>query len=268
MNDWTSWNGYEMERSDPEPEVARLLVRPKAALATDAEGRPLWYWKVHFWGAFPFVDLALLARGWHVAHTTVDELYGNRECMRRMDALYDELVARGFSRRPVLCGMSRGGLDVANWAAHRPGAPAAIVLDNPLLDIRSWPLGAGASKGGSPENRENARRAWGLRDDAEAMAFEGSPLPAAVAPIAAARTPVLLVQALSDTVVPPEENGLPFLERLRAAGGTIELIEKPVSLSSPSVVTIIFSGLRSRWRIFFLWISISALATVTNTCLA
>ena len=39
--------------------------------------------------------------------------------------------------------------------------------------------------------------------------------------------PVLLVQALSDTVVPPEENGLPFLERLRAAGGTIELIEKP-----------------------------------------
>ena len=191
------WNGYEMERSDPEPGVARLLVRPKAAPATDAEGRPLWYWKVHFWGAFPFVDLALLARGWHVAHTTVDELYGGPECMRRMDGLYEAMVARGFSRRPVLCGMSRGGLDTANWAAHRAGAPAGI------------------------------RRAWGLRDDVEAMAFGGSPLPAAVAPIAAARTPVLLVQALADTVVPPEENGLPFLEALRAAGGVCETIEKP-----------------------------------------
>ena len=113
--------------------------------------------------------------------------------MRRMDGLYDAMVARGFSPHPVLCGMSRGGLDTANWAAHRPGAPAAIVLDNPLLDIRSWPLGAGASKGGTAENRENAK----------------------------------LVQALADTVVPPEENGLPFLAALRAAGGVCETIEKP-----------------------------------------
>ena len=223
------WNGYALEREDPEPGVARLLVKPAAGslVARDEEGRPRWYWKVHFWGAFPFVDLALLSRGWHVAHTTVDELYGGPECMRRMDGLYDAMVARGFSRRPVLCGMSRGGLDTANWAAHRVGAPAAIILDNPLLDIRSWPLGAGASKGGTAENRENARRAWGLRDDAEAMAFEGGPLRTAPAPLAAARTPVLLVQALADTVVPPEENGLPFFERLRAAGGDVEKIEKP-----------------------------------------
>ena len=225
----TVWNGYEMERRDPEPGVARLLVKPKEGtpVARDAEGRPLWYWKVHFWGAFPFVDLALLARGWHVAHTTVDELYGGPECMRRMDGLYDGMVSRGFSPHPVLCGMSRGGLDTANWAAHRSGAPAGIVLDNPLLDIRSWPLGAGASKGASAEGWENAKRAWGFRDDAEARAFAGNPLPAAVAPLAAARTPVLLVQALADTVVPPEENGLPFFEALRAAGGVCEKIEKP-----------------------------------------
>lgn len=223
------WNGFELERTDPEPGVARLLVRPRPGgpVARDAEGRPLWYWKVHFWGAFPFVDRALLARGWHVAHTTVDELYGGPECMRRMDALHAEMVARGFSPRPVLCGMSRGGLDTANWAARHPGAPAAIILDNPLLDIRSWPFGAGASKGGTAENRENAKRAWGLRDEAEVLAFAGNPLPAAVAPLAAARTPVLLVQSLADTVVPPEENGLPFFEALHEAGGDVEKIEKP-----------------------------------------
>ena len=225
----TNWNGFELERTDPEPGVARLLVKPSpdAPPALDAEGRPRWYWKVHFWGAFPFVDLALLARGWHVAHVTVDELYGGPECMRRMDALYGEMVARGFSRRPVLCGMSRGGLDVANWAVHRPGVPAAIVLDNPVLDMRSWPLGAGRSRGRSPDGWENAKRAWGFRDDADALAFAGNPLPAAVAPLAAARTPVLLVQALADTVVPPEENGLPFFDALRAAGGVCEKIEKP-----------------------------------------
>jgi pimeloyl-ACP methyl ester carboxylesterase len=224
-----TWNGYAMERSDPEPGVARILVKPKAGtpVARDAEGRPLWYWKVHFWGAFPFVDLALLARGWHVAHTTVDELYGGPECMRRMDGLHAEMVARGFSPRPVLCGMSRGGLDAANWAVHRPGVPAAVVLDNPVLDFRSWPLGAGARRHCWSEGWEHVKRAWGFRDDAEAMAFGGNPLPAAVAPLAAARTPVLLVQALADTVVPPEENGLPFFEALRAAGGVCGKIEKP-----------------------------------------
>ena len=223
------WNGYEMERTDPEPGVARLLVRPKAEtpVARDAEGRPLWYWKVHFWGAFPFVDLALLARGWHVAHTTVDELYGNAECMRRMDALHGEMVARGFSPRPVLCGMSRGGLDTANWAVRRAGVPAAIVLDNPVLDMRSWPLGAGRPESRSPWCLGNALRAWGFRDDAEARAFGGNPVDAAPAPLAAARTPVLLVQALADATVPPGENGLPFFERLRAAGGVCEKIEKP-----------------------------------------
>ena len=38
---------------------------------------------------------------------------------------------------------------------------------------------------------------------------------------------MLLVQALADATVPPEENGLPFFERLRAAGGVCEKIEKP-----------------------------------------
>ena len=220
------FHGYAMERRDGGG-LTRLLVSPKDAPALDAEGRPRWYWKVHFWGAFPFVDLALLRLGWHVAHTTVDELYGGPECMRRMDALHDEMVARGFSPHPVLCGMSRGGLDTANWAVHRAGAPAAIVLDNPVLDLRSWPFCAGRSAYPFPEGREAAKRCYGFRDDAEALAFRGSPLHAAVAPLAAARTPVLLVQALADTVVPPEENGLPFFERLRAAGGVCDKIEKP-----------------------------------------
>ena len=136
------FHGYSMERRDGGG-LTRLLVSPKGSPALDAEGRPRWYWKVHFWGAFPFVDLALLRLGWHVAHTTVDELYGGPECMRRMDALHDEMVARGFSPHPVLCGMSRGGLDTANWAVHRAGAPAAIVLDNPVLDLRSWPFCTG-----------------------------------------------------------------------------------------------------------------------------
>ena len=48
-------------------------------LAVDAEGRPRWYWRAHFWCAFPFVDIALLERGWHWAFIDVDELYGGPE---------------------------------------------------------------------------------------------------------------------------------------------------------------------------------------------
>ncbi len=222
------WYGFALEREDPEPGVARLLVKPSpdTPVALDSEGRPRWYWKVHFWGAFPFVDLALLKRGWHVAHTTVDELYGGPECMRRMDALYAQMVARGFSRHPVLCGMSRGGLDVTGWAVHRQCVPAALILDNPVLDMDSWPLGHGRSKAPSPECVENAMRAWGANGDLMAL-VRHSPIHSAVAPLADARTPVLLVQSLTDTVVPPEENGLPFLKALRAAGGVCEIIEKP-----------------------------------------
>lgn len=224
-----AWNGFELEREDPEPGVARVLVRPGAGTppALDAEGRPRWYWKVHFWGAFPFTDLALLARGWHVAHATVDELYGGPECQRRMDALFDSMAARGFSRRPVLCGMSRGGLDVSLWAARRPRDAAGIVLDNPVLDMKSWPLGRGASSGSSPSGWENAKKAWGFSCDEEGVAFAGNPLDVAAPPVAAAGLPVLLVQSLADDLVPPEENGLPFAEKLRALGGKIRVVEKP-----------------------------------------
>ena len=227
--DWTRFHGFPMERTDPESGVARLLVSPRPGTppARDREGRPAWYWDVHFWGAFPGVALALLERGWHVAHTTVDELYGGPECMRRMDGLFDALVSRGFSRRPALVGMSRGGLDAVNWALHRPDAAGALVLDNPVLDLRSWPFGRGASRGPFPAGWAAAKRAYGFRDDAEALAWPGEPLLCAAEPLARAGTPVLLLQSLADTLVPPEENGLPFLRALRAAGAAPACIEKP-----------------------------------------
>lgn len=220
------FHGYAMERRD-DGGLTRLLVAPKGEPARDAEGRPLWYWNVRFWGAFPFVDLGLLARGWHVAHVTVDELYGSPESMRRMDALYDEMVSRGFSRRVALVGMSRGGLDSTLWAVRHPERVSTLHLDNPVLTIRSWPCCAGASRGSDPEAWARCKAAWGFADDAEALAWRGNPLDAAVPALARGRVPVLLLVGTADDVVPPDENALPFAEALRAEGAELKVVEKP-----------------------------------------
>lgn len=220
------FHGFATERRDGGG-LTRLLVSPKAPPALDAEGRPLWYWNVRFWNAFPFVDLALLERGWHVAHVTVDELYGSPESMRRMDALYNEMVARGFSRRVALVGMSRGGLDSTLWAVRHPERVSTLHLDNPVLTFRSWPCGGGKSQGMDAAAWARCKAAWGFADDAAALAWRGTPLDVAAPALARGGVSVLLLVGTADTVVPPDENALPFAERLRAEGADFRLVEKP-----------------------------------------
>ena len=147
--------------------------------------------------------------------------------MRRYELLYDEMVKRGFSKRPAMVGMSRGGIDVVNWAVSHPDRLSCIYLDNPVLDVFSWPLGRGASRGPSRECFENFKRSWGLSTEEEALAFDKNPIDAAAEPLAKAKIPILIVQGDADTLVPKAENSDIFVERLRAAGGKPVVFHKP-----------------------------------------
>ena len=215
----TDWRGFRRHDFTLEG-LACVLVEPN--VPADPERR--WFWRARFFGAFPFVDFALLKRGWHVAHVAVDELYGSPESNRRFDVLHAFLASLGFNRKCALAGFSRGGLDSCNWAAKTPGKVSSLYLDNAVCDFKSWPGGKGRGPGDSA-SWHRCLAAWGFTE-AQALAFEGNPVDN-LKPLADARIPLLLVCGDADEVVPPDENSAIVERRYRDLGGDIEVIHKP-----------------------------------------
>jgi pimeloyl-ACP methyl ester carboxylesterase len=199
---------------------AALLVKPTKA----AEGKP-WIWRTEFFGHEPQGDLALLAAGWHVAYFQVSNMYGSPESIDLM-AQFDEAVTHTYGLNPkaVLEGFSRGGLYAVNFAAAHPDKTAALYLDAPVLDIRSWPGGKGAGKGDS-HCWEEAMKLYGLTEET-AGAFKGNPLDH-LEPLAKAGIPIIAVVGDADKTVPYPENTAILEQRYKALGGKIEVIVKP-----------------------------------------
>lgn len=225
------FEGYDFETDG----AACKLVRPRHA----APGRP-WVLRARFWGHEPQTDIALLEQGFHVAYCDVAGLYGAPAALKRWDAFYRRMRRLGLSRRVVLEGMSRGGLPVYNWAARHPRRVACIYADAPVLDIKSWPLGHGASAR-SEADAEALFRAYGFTDEAQALAWKGNPLDLA-GRIARAGIPCLHVVGDADNVVPVAENTALFEAAMQRDGGTLRVIHKPGvghhphSLADPSPV--------------------------------
>ena len=198
-----------------------IVVVPKQPAA----GKP-WVWRAEFFDAFPQVDRALLAKGFHLVYINVGNTFGCPDALKHWDVLYKELTEKhGLSRKPVLEGLSRGGLYCYNWAARNPGRVACIFGDAPVCDMRSWPGGKGKGPG-SPENWRKLQDVYGFASEAEAMAYPLNPVDN-LAPLAAASIPILHIYGDADEVVPWEENTGVLAERYRALGGKIELIAKP-----------------------------------------
>ncbi len=193
------------------------IVCPKHS----ADGNP-WAWRCEFFGAFDSVDMALLNAGWHLAYHQVSDMYGCPDAVKSMrdfqKAVYTEF---GLVEKTVLFGFSRGGLYAVNYAAEYPEETALIYLDAPVLDIRSWPCGAG----GDEKCADECLKIYNLTRETLAD-FKGSPIEQAER-IAKLKIPVIIVAGGSDTVVPYSENGEIFARRMSEAGGIIHTIVKP-----------------------------------------
>ncbi len=214
----TTWNGFE--RLDfMVAERPCLLVRPKLA----ASGRP-WIWRTEFFGTEPQVDLALLAHGWHVAYMDTKNMYGGPRAMALFEAFYTHAVEQhALARRVVLEGFSRGGLYACNFAQAHPGRAAALYLDAPVLDIRSWPGRHKATEVGL-RLWEECLASYGLTEETVDQ-WQG-PLDR-LASLAAARVPIMVVSGDADQSVRFEENSAVLVKRYRELGGTVELMLKP-----------------------------------------
>lgn len=196
------------------------LVAPKNA----SPGKP-WIWRTEFFGAFPSVDLALLAAGWHVAYINVQNLYGAPVALDAMDGFYSAMVnTEKLAPKAVIEGFSRGGLFALNWAARNPGKVAALYLDAPVCDFKSWPGGKGKGKG-SPGDWAGCLKAYGLTEE-EALKYPLNPVDH-LQEIADAKIPIVAVAGDADDTVPLDENIGIVEKRYRALGGQIQVIVKP-----------------------------------------
>jgi pimeloyl-ACP methyl ester carboxylesterase len=215
----SEWKGHRRFDFELAGRTVTVVAPEKAA-----EDRP-WLWRGEFFGAFATVDEALLNQGWHVVYMDCSNTFGSPDTMRRWAELYKTLTERyAFSRRPVLLGMSRGGLYVYNWAAAHPELVGLIYGDAPVCDVKSWPGGKGKGKG-SPADWELFEHVYGL-SESQAVAWKLNPIDI-LAPIARARIPIIHVVGDADDIVPVEENTLLLKQRYEALGGHVELIVKP-----------------------------------------
>jgi pimeloyl-ACP methyl ester carboxylesterase len=202
-----------------------IVVEPARPLP----GRP-WAWRGEFFGAFPNADIELLRKGWHLAYMGVPDQFGSPKAVARWEKLYDVMVKdHQLSPRPALIGMSRGALYCMAWAAAHPDLTLLVYLDNGVCDFKSWPGGKPKGLGtgqGSPEEWAKLLRAYGFKDDEEAVASKLNPVDN-LKPLADAKIPILLVYGDNDPGVPHSENSQVVYDRYKTLGGPVVRIVKP-----------------------------------------
>ena len=214
------WNGFD--RYDFEVGGKPVMV---VAPKSDAPGRP-WVWHGEFFGHKPAPDIALLGRGFHIVSMGVPDLLGGPQAVAHWNVLYQELTEKhGFAKKAALVGLSRGGLYCYNWAAANPDKVACIYGDAPVCDFKSWPGAFGKGKR-SEADWQRILQLYGFKNDDEAKAYAKNPVDN-LAPLAAAKVPLLHVYGDADEVVPWDENTGVIAERYKKLGGSITLIAKP-----------------------------------------
>jgi arylsulfatase len=152
-----------------------------------------------------------LAAGVAVAGIDVGEGYGSPHSQPLFDALYDEMVSRGYSTKPALLGRSRGGLYVGRFAIERPDRVAAIGGIYPVFDYTTYP------------GVDRAASVYGVTpDELESRQTELNPIKS-VETIAKADIPVYLIHGIQDKLVPIDKNSDQF-ESIYDENGKASLI--------------------------------------------
>lgn len=213
------WNGFELHNIKLRNSGANArLVIPHTA----TKGQP-WIWRARFWGHQPALDLALLDRGYHLAFVDVGNLYGNETAMTRGKELHEFLTTKfQLSSKPILEGMSRGGLFIFNFAAKNPDKVAAIYGDNPVCNFQSWPGGMNGKLSKGDYNR--CLKAYNI------TATEAKSHPQITHPDFAKKLqgiPVALVIGTADKVVPAAENAEPLIKNLTKGNSPVKVWRKP-----------------------------------------
>ena len=120
-----SYDRYSFELSGVEGAIT--VIVPKTA----ASGKP-WVFRAEFVPRDAVVDLALLAKGFHIVTGPVP-FNADGPMLAHWNAVYKHLVAHGFSAKPVMEGAGRSAGEAYAWALENPDKVACIYGENPVL---------------------------------------------------------------------------------------------------------------------------------------
>ena len=191
--------------------------------AIPAKGNP-WIWRARFWNHEPQFDIQMLELGYHILYCDVSDLFGAPSAVKRWDDFYKKTQSWGLHSKPILEGMSRGGLIIHNWALANPDKVTAMVADNCVMDFKSWPAGFGASTG-HKKAWIACKKAYRFRSDNEAKSYQHNPINK-IKELQATNIPILYLISTADKVVPPAENSGLITDKLKISN-QIQVIKKP-----------------------------------------
>ncbi|MEI8206413.1 MAG: alpha/beta fold hydrolase [Kiritimatiellales bacterium] len=225
----SQWNGHKRYDFEFQRRQA-IIVEPNAPAA----GKP-WIVRPAFFDAFAYADSALVEKGFYVCYFDVTHFYGSLPAQNLFSNFYDFVVNNyGFSPKVTLEGFSRGGFFALNWAANNPEKVACVYVDAPVCNINSW-----------PRNKDNERWAEFLKiyniTENQVDSIKCSPIDFATE-LVKSQIPILSVCGDADVTVPFSENTLLLSERIKEAGGSMEIIVKkgidhhPHSLTDPTPI--------------------------------
>jgi len=119
------YDRYTFELTNVEGAVTAII--PKNV----APGKP-WVFRSEYVSAENRVDLALLAKGFHIITGPVSY---NRDgpVVAHWNAVYKHLVDHGFSSKPVMEGTGRAAGDAYAWAIENGEKVSCIYAENPVL---------------------------------------------------------------------------------------------------------------------------------------
>lgn len=211
-----AWYGYRRINFEFEGMPACLVCPHKAI-----EGNK-WLFKIEYFEAFPSFELAMLERGYYVAHVDNRSRWATPADRAVWPKLCAYLSARwGLHEKCLPVGMSCGGMEAVYFAAEHPARVAALYLDAPVMNFLSCPYGLGKSEANFSEEFE---RAAGMTL-CDLLNYRDHPIDR-VPDLLAARIPVVMVSGDADSIVPYDENGYHLTARYRAHGGIIREIIK------------------------------------------
>lgn len=204
-------DAFILKPAKPKAGVKRPWVWYAPTLLADREEDWMSPGERHAW-----IFKRLLAGGVYVAGVDVGESYGSPAGRAVYDRFHDRLVTRyGFSSKPGLLPISRGGLMAYNWAANRPDYVTCIGSIYPLCNLAAYPrLGRIA-------------KPYGISvEELRAQMDQHNPV-ARLRPLAAARVPILHVHGDQDKAVPLQSHSAELARRYKALGGMAEVIVVP-----------------------------------------
>lgn len=195
-----------------------------------AEGKP-WIWYAPTIKGLSLVGRkayfeGFLREGISIAGFDLGEVRGGPASTAKFTQFYDEMVKRGWSKKPILLGQSRGGLMMLAWAVRNPEHVQAFVGIYPVCNLTQWPM----------KNLEVTLADYQLTEaEFRAKLAELNPVDN-LKGLAAKKVPMFVVHGDSDAAVTFKDNTGLLQERYEAAGGpiTVKVIAGEGHQATPS----------------------------------